>query len=431
MVIRSLLILFVTFTLPSSMLYASVPTTGQYQGEYSITMRAAPLGSILGVGVKKVRWTWDFDTDTATLSGTTLSVGFNYLLHDLDDADKSHDTLHFIRNNDSTITLAYALQVYNPSLGNPIANTTTTFRIHKNGAKFLIETIDREIDGNDGIPGTKIYNVFPLTIEPDFVGNIVQVNTDYNQDGIDDQAALALGLNPNKLDTDNDGISDFTELGSDHDNPLDSDGDSIIDALEFGDSALNPQKVTGLLTENKQHLTVETSDQLTIKNVFVGSMYLAVPNPDSSDDFPNLDSSLGQPGITYPWGNLSLDLAVPSNILEQTKISLEFSQPLPKSLLIYALSNQGKYQLLSANDWYQDSTNNVIFNITADSNWVIANSMKSTYQLTIAIAENTLGGINMDERKTASGGSFDSTWLLLLSLCMIGRFYQPLPSRRR
>ena len=54
---------------------------------------------------------------------------------------------------------------------------------------------------------------------------------DTDHDGIPDEIEKALGLNPNKADSDNDGINDLQEVGDMY-HPVDTDGDGIIDALD-------------------------------------------------------------------------------------------------------------------------------------------------------------------------------------------------------
>lgn len=53
---------------------------------------------------------------------------------------------------------------------------------------------------------------------------------DRDSDGLSDLGERALGTNPDDLDTDGDGIDDFTE--TDGGLPTDTDGDGIIDALD-------------------------------------------------------------------------------------------------------------------------------------------------------------------------------------------------------
>ncbi|MCG9657975.1 hypothetical protein [Vibrio mediterranei] len=402
---------------------AMVPDSGVYQGQYHITMRAAPLGNVLGFGVSKPEWRWDFDNDTATVSGTTLSVGFNYALHDINNANPDEDVLHFTRNSDGTITLHYALQIYHPGLGNPMANTTTRFSVEAEGATLKIETLDWETNGPDDIVGTQIPNVFPLTIEQDLSGSAVQVGIDSNLDGINDQQALALGLNPDSFDSDDDGITDWDEIGGDLSTPLDSDNDSIIDALEYGDTAYSAHQVYGLKTQNKQTLNIETSSELEVGYATISSMQRPVSAPDSSDGFAELDSTLGQPGLTYSWGNLSLEFDKTSALTSKQTVSLNFSHSLPDKLVVYAFNEDSanNYQLVNAQNIRRPNPKTVVVTLSEHSPWLATNGSGERYQITLAIAENTLGDKQVKERKVSSAGGSGVIYMLLLIFTLVFR----------
>ncbi len=55
---------------------------------------------------------------------------------------------------------------------------------------------------------------------------------DVDRDGLSNEDEILLGTNPEDKDTDGDGISDGTEVGSNLNNPVDSDNDGYIDALD-------------------------------------------------------------------------------------------------------------------------------------------------------------------------------------------------------
>lgn len=413
--------------------WASLPESGKFTGEYQIIMRAAPSGSILGKGVNKAQWTWDFDNDTATLQGTTLSVGFNYGIHDIDDKDKSSDVVHFSRNSDNTITLAYALRIYHPGLGFPMANATTTFRVEQNGAQWKIQTIDREAGDPDGIIGTQIPGVFPLTIEPDLHGNVVAFGEDSNLDGIDDYTALKLGLDPNSLDSDNDGYHDRYEIGADIDNPRDSDGDSVIDALEPNEDANDSTIASGLKTVNEQALTVKVNGASTIVQVHAGSMEREVTTPKDSDDFASLDSTLGQPGLKYERGNIALTLYGSEAEIRASEITLIFGQALPDKLLVYAegAAENSPYLLIPKSEWRKVTSNAIAISLDNSMKWADARSPDSGYHFVFAVTENTLGGKNVEESKGVVAGSNSLPVfiiLLLAGLLRLGRNHKTKPA---
>ena len=306
--------------------------SGIYSGSYNITMRAAPTGAILGTGVKKAEWVWDFDNQTAVIAGTTLSVGFNYALHDIDNADAELDTLYFDNNGDGTYRLYYAFQIYHPGLGNPMANTSTTFRITEVNNQLQIEAIDAEQGPLDNIIGTQIVGVFPLTIEPDLHGFAYKDGVDSNNDGITDKQAIALGLDPNSDDNDHDGILDHIEIGENVDNPLDSDNDGIINALEYGDNANHAHTGQGLRLISDDFVTLQADPTWSFSAIKSGNMHHQVDNLDSIEDIINTDSTLGDPGLDYNLGNISFTLKPNSNdtTSEHSKITLTFSTELPK-----------------------------------------------------------------------------------------------------
>lgn len=62
--------------------------------------------------------------------------------------------------------------------------------------------------------------------------SVSSCDTDDDGDGLFGGEEASLGTDPNNSDSDNDGIDDGVEVGSDIENPLDSDGDGIIDALD-------------------------------------------------------------------------------------------------------------------------------------------------------------------------------------------------------
>jgi outer membrane protein OmpA-like peptidoglycan-associated protein len=74
----------------------------------------------------------------------------------------------------------------------------------------------------------------PVTpVEPNPTVDLATLDSD--TDGISDADEKRIGTNPQKADTDGDGIADNEELGADLSAPIDSDKDGIIDALDDDD----------------------------------------------------------------------------------------------------------------------------------------------------------------------------------------------------
>lgn len=155
------------------------------------------------------------------IRGTTLTVGFDYEVQSIGNQGQGDDrfTAGFTDNLDGTYTVYHGFQIYNPNVGNPRADTSTRFEITEdpdNPNRILIITVDDEPAGVlDGIPGTQIAGVFPMTVQPDFEGNARLEGSSSGGDGISDQLKEQLGLNPDadNADTDGDGLPDAEELG--------------------------------------------------------------------------------------------------------------------------------------------------------------------------------------------------------------------------
>ncbi|MCP4325150.1 MAG: hypothetical protein GY787_25555 [Alteromonadales bacterium] len=392
--------------------------SGVYAGEYSIIMRAAPAGVILGYGISKPQWLWNFNDNTAIIQGTTLSVGFNYQLHDVDNLDPEGETLHFNDNGDGTYTLYYSLQIYHPGLGNPMANASTTFRITQNNKILDIVAIDVEGDLPDGIIGTQIPGVFPLTIEPDLHGSAFQLAADSNNDGLSDQQALLLGLSPTLYDSDGDGIDDIIELGSDSSQPIDQDNDSIIDALEYGNNATNGQIAHGLKLISNDILTLSSETGWFVTKLTTASMESPVNNTTNNDDIVNTDATLGAPGLNYKFGHIDFELSLGQDLqyAEMASITLEFSSKLPDKLVLYSLERTesgNAYSLLSEQSWQKLSDNSIVVTLYNDDARDLQSQNPDSLAGSIALAENSLGQIS----RTEQAGSI--AWLLtLLLLCL-------------
>ena len=401
--------------------------SGVYSGEYQITMRAAPTGAILGKGVKKASWQWDFDSGTAQISGTTLSVGFNYAIHDLYNADPEGETLYFDDNGDGTYTVHYSLQIYHPGLGNPMASTSTTFRITEVNYGLEIVTIDAEQGELDGIPGTQIPGVFPLTIEPDMRGIAVQEGVDNNGDGLTDKQALALGLDPSTSDTDKDGIDDRDELGADINNPLDTDKDGLIDALEYGDSARSPHLGTGLSLISADSLSLSVNPSWKLSAIAAGNMRKEVDNITDNKDIANTDSTLGDPGLNYDLGNISFTLSqvAEAEVLGAVKVRLTLSRPLPDKLLVYSIEPRGgseNYSLMPTSSWSIIDSNTLEISVMDGGDRDIDGEQNQRLSLSIAITGNNIGDVKRTEHHGITGGSLGSTLILLL-LPLLYRVY--------
>lgn len=390
--------------------------TGVYTGDYQITVRAHPTGNVLGYGVRSVPWTWDFDKKEVVITGTTLSVGFNYAFHDIDNADPDNDIINFVDNTDGTYTIFPQFQIYKPDLGNPRANTTITFEIIKTDNNLEINTIDAEDGVLDGILGTQIPGVFPLTIEPAPMGTARLVGADSNNDGISDEDAIRLGLDPLKLDSDGDGINDIDEIG-DINNPKDSDGDGIIDALEAGDLAFSSNSIEDIKLLNDSTISISVEESMNLQNVSVESMQEEIPDNTGIEDLIEDDLTLGEPGLEYSLGNLTFTTVLNDSSKDSTTVTLKLSSSLPEKLLIYMKEYESQvYSLLDSNKWEKVDDNTIKITISDLDDKDLDGLKNNEIKTSLAIAQNTLGQI---ERKDESAGGSIYSLLLLLSLIFL------------
>ncbi len=388
--------------------------TGIYTGEYQMTVRAHPAGSTLGQGVKEAAWTWDFDKYEVIIKGTTLSVGFNYALHDIDNIRRD-DILNFEDNNNGTYTVFYQFQIYHPGLGNPRKNTNTTFKITETNGVLNINTIDAEIGEVDGILGTQIIGVFPLTIEPSLQGTARLLGYDQNNDGISDEDAIKLGLDPSKLDNDKDGISDVDEIG-DINNPIDSDGDGVIDALEAGDSAYSSNTVNDIQLLTGDSISIVANKGIYLSNVRVDSMKIEIPNNTGLKDLIKKDSTLGAPGLNYALGNLNFTTTLNGD--KEIVIKLTLSSNLPKNLLLYLKEFKTQdYVLLSNEKWKRLDSNTLEITLSDKNEYDLDGLENQEIIISLALAENTIGQV---KRKDESAGSIYLS-LIFLFLTLLGK----------
>ncbi len=408
--------------------------TGAYTGKYHMTIYGCPgmcsatSHITLGYGIKDVEWTWDFDEGMAEIEGTTLSVGFDYEIQDIGNVDPDKNIVYFTDNGDGTYRLEHGFQIFNPNVGSPRKETSTTFMITQTDNELTIVTIDIEEDGSqDGVQGTQITDVFPMTISPAMDGWARLDGSDSTGDGISDSDKIALGLNPNVSDTDGDGIDDIDELGSDFDNPLDSDNDGVIDALEFGDSAYNSQLASGLpllsgvagLATTGDELSGETvdisvTDYWDLTDVSSGLMVIDTDSADSIEDTDSVDSTLGDPGLDYIYGQVSISALTSTENSFTLQMSYSTTLPSFDTLLVYTLEIQDDesevFTLLPSNQWTLIDQYTLEITVPTTSKRNLATEYNSV-KLVVAPVENTLGGIVKNQN---SAGVIGWMWLILL-----------------
>lgn len=412
------------------LIFLSLPALGQntstlsgvYKGQYRIVMWGCPgictadHATKLGEGINDADWVWDFDQNIVNIKGTYLTVGFPYEIQDYGNLSSEHNNAVLSYLGQNLYRLTYGFQIYNPYVGNPRTETTTVFSIQKlENGRLSITTQDAEAGGVlDGIPGTQIHNVFPMTVQPQMDGWAIPAadSLDSNGDGLADQLALKLGLNPEMLDTDQDGVSDLDELGpGGHSAPADSDQDGLIDALEPGESASDNTQLAGLPLLNSIPQMTSQSE------LYAGStITLSAANPwrfnsantdlMAQDIASNLagseqDATLGQPGISYPFGRISIklkriDSAAPS---ENVVLQLILPKPLdnPNELVVYLQNdntNLNSFKLLPQSNWKLLDSQTIELQINKNSQWNLAPMGTEEVRINLAPGFNKLGGIH-------------------------------------
>ncbi|MGI9572995.1 hypothetical protein ACRYJU_02810 [Alloalcanivorax xenomutans] len=415
--------------------------TGVYHGQHLLTMRGCPgacqAGSelVLGKGIRNADWSWNFDEGWVLIRGTTLTVGFDYEVQSIGNRGQGDDrlTAGFADNLDGTYTVYHGFQIYNPNVGNPRADTSTTFEITEdpdNPNLIVITTVDNEPGGvPDGIPGTQIVGVFPMTVQPDFTGSARLEGSSSGGDGISDQLKEQLGLNPDadNADTDGDDLPDVDELGADPENPVDADADGVIDALEPGAAAQDPQLVAGVALLDGIPGRQVTGDALSgttaeasvgepwrFTSVATGYMSLAT-DPDGDSAIP--DTTRGDAGLEYQYGFIRFDLQVSAVTSDPVTVRLTFQAPLPESsrLLLYAaqaIDGNERYQLMASDAYQRLEDHTLEIRLYDNGPWDL-NPVAGVLTFGVAPVENTLGG---HQESSGNGGGIGGAALALLAL---------------
>ncbi|WP_421705123.1 hypothetical protein [Alloalcanivorax xenomutans] len=426
--------------------------TGIYHGQHLITMRGCPgacqAGSelVLGKGIRNADWSWNFDEGWVLIRGTTLTVGFDYEVQSVGNQGQGDDrlTAGFTDNLDGTYTVYHGFQIYNPNVGNPRADTSTTFEITEdpdNPNRIAIITVDDEPGGvPDGIPGTQIVSIFPMTVQPDFEGSARLEGSSSGGDGISDQLKERLGLNPDadNADTDGDGVPDAEELGGDPENPLDSDGDGVIDALEPGAAAHDARVAAGVALLDGIPGRRVTGDPLsgTIAEASVGEAwrftsvttgYMSLAT-DTDGDAAIPDTTRGDAGLEYQHGFLRFDLQATAAVSDPVTVRLTFQAPLPESsrLLLYATQAVGgveRYQLMASGAYQRLDDHTLEISLHDNGPWDL-NPAAGILTFGAAPVENTLGG---HQESSGNGGGMDMAALALLVLLTAFRRWRAVP----
>jgi hypothetical protein len=230
---------------------------------------------------------------------------------------------------------------------------TLSFADGVSSQSFNVPILDDSLFEGDETFNLRLSNVIggaslgtPTTASVTITENDPPPLQDSNGDGLSDADAVALGLDPNDPDgdTDDDGISDVLEVGSDVNNPPDGDVDGVIDALEPGSDAADARIASGLPLHGGATVTITTTAGQTLSGVSAAA------------------ASGGPAGVNFPFGMMSYTTS--AAVGGSVPVQLEFSADLPADLAIYKVDHAGVYRELAKSLWTRVSPRRVDLTLT-------------------------------------------------------------------
>lgn len=464
--------------------------SGQYRGDFQFNAYAHVDGNpnanpangdpvLMGWAIERIKWDWDFDSGVANFrfdlgvlydidtefclpASMTCNYGFvhGYMLT-IAVPITVHAPVTFTDNGDGTYTGLIDFQVYNNVFSFPGNVLVITWEITKDGNALQMITADADGNGAAGtILGDAVsdppWGGFPFPFEPTWDGVARLAGADSNGDGLHDEFAIALGLEPDLVgaDTDTDGVDDATELGAhfstpldlDQDgildavddvfnNPVDSDNDGVIDALEPGVDALDTSRANGLRFTGTNFARNDVNVYL---NLAIDGQSLA-HKTGSGDDFQ------GPPGLHYAFDKNTrasdvgpvLSFKTSVNIGGSVTARLNFSSPdtnvarMPEKLLLYfvdlssyapGLDNKGEnFHLQAKNTWTRIDDNTIDIILTDGGTMDEDGLENGSISTSLALARNSKGDFNKNSGNAASL-SLWSTLLLFANLLLFRLF---------
>ena len=229
---------------------------------------------------------------------------------------------------------------------------------------------------------------------------------DTNDDGIPDDIAIQLGLDPGSTngDTDRDGKPDIIEIGRDVNNPLDTDVDGVIDALEPDPADIDPATVGGLELMNGDWLTIATGTGEMLSGVTAG---IAAGGPASVD---------------FPFGLVSYTMTSP--VGGSVVVTLSLSVDLPQNTVVYKVDAGGNYSELQPDKWTRKETQSIELILTdgdplTDSDGLVNGSIEDPVAIGSAATSAPASNNSSGSGGCVLGGSRHVDALLILYVLML------------
>ncbi|NKQ40427.1 MAG: TonB-dependent receptor [Sulfurovum sp.] len=462
------LIFLILFLLGTAGAYAT-QLAGKYKGDFQFIANAHTDNNpnnppvFMGQAVERIQWEWDFDA---------LVANFRFDKGKIYDIDKDGDgnaeskitgymltigvpitvygPVELTNNGDSTYTGLINFQVFNPIFSHPAATLEITWKITKVNNTLTITTIDG--DGN-GFPGTVMGSAdtspswagFPFPFEPTWDGVARADHSDSNNDGLTDEEAIALNLNPDLNDNDADGISDIIELGANPKEPLDSDSDGVYDVFEPGSDADDASMANGLRFKGRNSNRLEEfismslgiEGETLVHQLGSGISLQAPPGIKSA-----FDKSSGRGIETIPVFQIASTSPIGGKITAKIKFTALLSSEiaeLPKKLLLFrvdtnanqeGLENTGKNFYLQAESTWKRIDDYTIEIYLQDAGSLDDDGTKNgIVDVRFALANNYKGDFHIDSNNGSVLGWQFSFSFFIFTVLMIYRLEKK--SRRK